>query len=293
MTLNYGAIKQLINRKIQIMADNLNFGFENEDVVVSSIIPFAQFYNPTRSDNWGIGIKEEQVEVAQFKPDSNWQLVDHKYGDKSTGKVWLTQKPRLLLLNRYNVLFMQCKGGKVEIYNKAKYSENETYKVWSYCSVMFLDKDNKFLSDVPLRLKLGGIAGISFIEQWGGSSKNKQSHLFNHLFAQYKKMSGKSLEPVSFRSHMIYEPLLEVREVGSKSTSEVCFTKGFKEYSIQEGLIKRNQEIVDLVQLTKNWGTKETILREETEEIDELASKTDADGVVHDPELEARLEDLF
>lgn len=269
----------------------MDFGFDNEPTLESSIIPFAQFFNPVKSENMGIGIKLEQADLAGFKPDSSFKKVDHKFG-KDKVNIYLSIAPRLLVLNKSNQLYMKGKDTYAEKFDLQKYVDNKTnYKVWGYAVVMFLSKDNEFLSELPFRIKLNGQAGMSFVECWNGGKTNKPN-LFKHLFSQYQQATGKKLEPISFKSHMVYEPILEEKEVGNGSdTSSVCLTVGFKQYPLDKGLISRSQEIVDFVELTKSWGEPSTILREHNEniEVDNLASKTDENGVVHDPELEQEL----
>lgn len=266
----------------------MNFGFDNEPTLESSIIPFAQFFNPPKSGkgNMGIGIKLEQADLAGFKPDSSFKKVEHYFGEQQT-EVFLASAPRLLILNKSSQLYMKSKndGSYVEKFDLQQYSNNKSsYKVWGYAVIMFISQDNKFLSEIPFRIKLNGVAGISLIECWNGGKTNAPN-LFKHLFDQYKKATGKKLEPISFKSHMIYEPVFERKTVGQGSNqSPVCYTTGFKKYELENGLISRNQEIVDFVELTKSWGEPSTILREHNEniEVDNLASKTNSDGVIRD-----------
>lgn len=275
----------------------MDFGFENEPTLESSIIPFCQFFNPPKSGkgNMGIGIKPEQAELAGFKPDSSFKKVEHYFGEQQT-EVFLASAPRLLVLNKSKQLYMKSRneGSYTEKFNLNQYTENKAnYKIWGYAVVMFLSQDNKFLSELPFRIKSNGVAGISFMECWNGGKTNTPN-LFAHLFKQYQQVTGKKLEPISFKSHMIYEPTFERKMVGKgNNQSPVCFTTDFKKYELQDGLISRSQEIVDFVELTKSWGEPSTILREYSENIDDnLASKTDSDGVVHDTELEQELAKL-
>jgi len=274
----------------------MSFGFENEATVESSIIPVAQFFNPSYSNNMGLGITEENAQKANFKPDETFELVDHVFGGSDTPtKVYLTKTPRLLVLTRQKGLFMQRNEEKAPLEKfDSKVFKKPEYKAWGYRSILFIDKNNQPLSEIPFRLKLGGCAGQSFRHNfdYGGNFCDGPT-LFAYLFSEFKKQTKRVQEPVSFRSHMIFEPIFEKKKVGDKQKNWACVTTGYKKYPLQEGLISRDEKIVSLREFCDSWGSYKQILREyEETKVDDIDAKTDSDGVIHDDRLEAQLAEI-
>ena len=204
----------------------MDFGFNSSEFEgTEEIIPYAQFINPVRSVNWGIGIKASCAEAAKFNPDSNWKLVKHKFGDGNREEIYLCQKPRLIILARSGALM--GKDGQVTKYNAQL--KNQGWKSFSYAIVFFLSEQNELLSETPFRLKCGGQAGITFIKNY--SHYSNQECFTKKFLICYQYLTGDtSPKNQLFFSHAVYIPFLREGEAFNRDktqSSPACLTDGY------------------------------------------------------------------
>ncbi len=247
----------------------MDFGFNSEEFTgTEEVIPYAQFINPVRSENWGIGIKKSCAEAAKFQPDSNWNLVQHKFGDGNREEIYLCQKPRLIILARSGALM--GKDGQVTKYNAQLKSQG--WKSFSYAIVFFLSEQNELLSESPFRLKCSGQAGISFIKNY--SHYSNQECFTNKFLICYQRLTGdKNRKNQLFFSHAVYVPYLKEGEAFNRDktqSSPACLTEGYLE-PIPENLvtliIKNATYTSDLIkqaiEATADWIKHESIAETE------------------------------
>lgn len=257
---------------------NFDLGFDTQEFRGhEQVIPYALFLNPYKSPHWGIAIKKNQGEIAGFIPDGDWESVEHKFKGSEQGEMmYLTQKPRVVILNRSRLL--KCSPeGQISLYNHAiDHDLPKTWKRYSYVVVWFLGKDKNFLSEVPFRLRVSGQAGMSFINNYRNYSGT--SSFCEEFFQLYKKLNPADKDNTKndlFWAHTIYVPQLAEKEAKSKITgecSDVCMTVGFVKPTKENFLDlvisrKKDQElsdrILEQIENTKGWIDVVQISKEE------------------------------
>lgn len=143
--------------------NNIDFGFGGDEFKgETKIIPYCQFINSSAKD-FGIAITSTNAELARFELIDGWRPIEHQFADGTEETLLVTQKPRMLVLNRSQPLM----SNETETipYNKAKYSQGE-YKAFSYAVVWFLDDNNQPISELPFRLKCSGFSGVTFLQNY-------------------------------------------------------------------------------------------------------------------------------
>ncbi len=264
----------------QIM--NLDFGFNSEEFKGSiETIPYAQFINPVRSSNWGIGIKTDIAEMADFNIIKGWDIVEHEFDDGNKTNLIISQSPRVLVLHRSPALM--ASGKIVKPYNREFYTEanekarndDEKWKAFSYLVVFFVDENNNLLSETPFRLRCSGQAGASFTKNYSNWN-NQQSFCYTFLKVYQQLTGDRTAKNQLFYSHCVYVPTLAkdkaVHGITGKS-SWACLTKGFlepTEKNIKSLIILNNsetsQKIKESIELSKDWFRLNPVEVEQTSE---------------------------
>ncbi len=206
----------------------VDFGFNSSEFESErEIIPIAQFLNPVRTSNWGIAIKINLATAANFNADDSWKIVKHQFSDGKNETLLLCQSPRLVVLHRSGALM--SKDEEIIKYDASK--QGTAWKSFSYAIVFFLDKNNQPLSQIPLRLKCVGQAGISFIKHY--NHYNNSQSFTQKFFQVYQELTGDCTPKNQvFFSHAVYVPNLVKGLAKSRSSelcSPACLTEGFLE----------------------------------------------------------------
>ncbi len=247
-----------------------DFGFNsNEFLGELTTVPYCQFLN-AGSKNYGLAITSANAELAKFEPSDRWQQIEHEFADGTNETLWVTQQPRLLILNRSQPLMSN--DTQTIPYNKTKFTEGE-YKAFSYLVVWFLDDRNQPLSQLPFRLKCSGYAGLTLIKNY---SYYNNPHSFTKKFLQvYKTLTGdRAIDKNDvFYAHAVYQPTLTRKKATSSINGQSSFavmTDCFLEPNPSNfgSLIIRNgsevsNKIKELIETTKPWLKTESVQPED------------------------------
>lgn len=243
------------------MNNNQDFGFDSEEFTGSAnSIPYAQFLNGSASV-FGLAVTKANVELANFKPNNTYKVVDHQFDDGTPETLCITTNPRMVVINRSEPL-MSNEDNKTIAYDKAVYQEGG-WKAFSYTVVWLLDENNEPLSEMPFRLKCSGFAGITFLKNY--SYYSNPDSFTKKFLAIYRQLTGDRAINKNdvFYAHAVYQIEL-VREKATSSfngkSSMAVQTKGFVEPNKENfgSLIIRNgsplsEKIKTAIEETKEW----------------------------------------
>ncbi len=242
------------------MQNNQDFGFNRDEFLGElSLIPYAQFLNAS-TKNFGIAITSANAELAKFELIDSWRTIEHEFADNSQETLLITQKPKLLVLNRSQA--MMSNETETITYDKKKH-DAEGYKAFSYVVVWFLDDNNKPLSELPFRLKCSGFSGLTFLQSY--SYYNVADSFCKQFLATYKSLTGdRAIDKNEvFYAHAVYQPKLVRKKVTSNVNGQSSFavmTDGFVEPTkdnFAQLIIKNGSEISNKVKEhqrdTKSW----------------------------------------
>lgn len=162
-----------VDKEVNQLLDIYN-SFTEDDrdgmgIVLNETIPYMQILNPQNNDHFGLGILKDIADDNGFTPNEDWKLVTHKFS--STGgfdkkEMYVTTKPRLLILNFDPKMWLRSNGQTTE---KSVYSDAGIPKGWSvfrYCVVLPLDANNQPMASTPFRINLGRTAGKVFVKEY-------------------------------------------------------------------------------------------------------------------------------
>ena len=269
-----------------------DFGFNSEEFLGElTTVPYCQFLNAS-SKNYGIAITPSNAELAGFQLIDSWQPVEHEFSDGTNETLLVTNKPRILVLNRSLPLM----SNEVETipYSKEKFILGE-YKAFSYAVVWFLDHNNKPLSELPFRLKCSGYAGLTFLKNY--SYYNNPSSFCKKFLQAYKTLTkDRAVDKNNiFYAHGVYQPILTRKKATSSTNGQSSFavmTNSFlepTEANFGSLIIKNGSEISnkikEFIQTTESWLQIETIKSErdnfqmESESVEPEVSQTEQSGV--------------
>ena len=242
-----------------------DFGFNsNEFLGELSSIPYAQFINASER-KFGIGITGTNAELAKLDLTDSWQPVKHEFRDGTQETLLLTQKPKLLILNRSQA--MMSNETETIPYDK-KIHDTQGYKAFSYVVIWFLDDNNQPLSELPFRLRCSGYSGLTFLQHY--SYYNVADSFCKQFLATYKSLtSDRAIDKNEvFYAHAIYQPTF-VRKLVTSSVngqkSSAVITDSFVQPTPDNfaSLIIKNggevsSKIKQLIQTTKSWLKSES-----------------------------------
>ena len=107
-----------------------DFGFGGEEFQGQlNTVPYAQFLN-AGSDKCGLAIASKNAELAGLELIDSWRTIEHEFSDGTSDILFVTTRPRLLVLNRSQP--MMSNETETIAYNKAQ-CEPGGYKAFSYC----------------------------------------------------------------------------------------------------------------------------------------------------------------
>lgn len=262
------------------MNDYQDFGFNSEEFLGElTSIPYCQFLNASNK-NYGIAITPSNAELANFELIDSWKPVEHEFSDGTNETLLVTNKPRLLILNRSLPLM----SNEVETiaYNKEKFQAGE-YKAFSYVVVWFLNDNNEPLSELPFRLKCSGYAGLTFLKNY--SYYNNSSSFCKKFLQTYKSLTGdRAIDKNEvFYAHGVYQPNLTRQKATSTINGQSSFavmTNSFLEptkSNFGSLIIKNGSEISskikEFIESTNSWFNIESIQPESQDDSAKVASK--------------------
>jgi len=213
-----------------------NLGLNDADFAGGlNSIPYAQFINPSGPDSevWGIGIKKGSADLAGFKPDENWQLISHQFGESAySEELYISSTPRVIVLNQGKLLMQSKNGGKYFEFDPDLREKGGFEKVFSYVVIWFVGENNEPLSDKPFRLRCSGKPGGSFRQNFYSGNPKCFAKMFLNLYQDLSE--DKTPKNWLFFAHTIYQPKIEIEEITlqNKSKVYVATTKSFVEPSL-------------------------------------------------------------
>lgn len=214
----------------------------------NDVIPFAQWFNPQKGRKIGIGIREDQAELANFQPDNRWEKVDVKFGDKIE-KFWVSNTPRLICLNAVanatgiqgNIcpVYMTDDTGKTTPFNKN--TRTSAHKAWSFFVFCVVDDQNNVISD-PIRLKIKQKSHMTLMNHYklgGTEGKTTIKPFTSRLIEVFNSIGFKfpagQRPSAMFYAFAVFEPIMERSDISSTSgtSSEACVVTGYSELNPQ------------------------------------------------------------
>ena len=256
------------------MSNYQDFGFASDEYNGElTTPPYCQFLNAGNKD-YGIAITSANAQLAEFKLIDTWQPIEHEFSDGTAETLFVTQQPRLLILNRSMPLMSN--DTETIPYNKAKFQLGG-YKAFSYIVVWFLDNFNKPLSKLPFRLKCSGYSGYTFLKNY--SYYNNPDSFCQKFLTTYKTLTGDRAINKNdvFYAHGVYQPMLTRQKATSSVNGQSSFavmtdrfiepTKdNFTSLIIKNGSETSNQ-IKEFIETTKPWLKTETVPEHDENEV--------------------------
>lgn len=235
-----------------------DFGFDSQEFTGEmSTPPCCQFINASQN-KFGLAVTSANAELASFQPTEDWQEIEHKFSDSTSVTLSINRNPRMLILNRSQA--MMSDGQIVIPYNKAK---SEGFKAFSYIIVWFLDNNNQPVSELPLRLRCSGYAGLTFLKNY--SYYNNPNSFCKQFLNVYKLLTNdRTIDKNElFYAHAVYQPNLVRQKATSSYNGQSSFavmTESFVEPTpnnfgsliVKNGSALSNQ-IKQLMETTKSW----------------------------------------
>lgn len=250
------------------MNNYLDFGFNSDEFLGKlNYIPYAQFMNASK-DNYGLAITETNAQITDLNIDDQYfRLCQHEFTNSDKANIFIAIRPRILVLHRSQPYY---RGEDDNVYKySALIKKSLPGKAFSYVVIWLLDKENKPLSKMPLRLLCKGYAGLSFNRQFDYYD-NKQSFC-TQLLSVYKQATNDQKQQLNnmFYAHAVYEPLFERKKVTSQEVNQSSYavvTTSFEQPTLQNIkniLIPYNSEVSKLIQsameLSSDWINLEAI----------------------------------
>lgn len=213
------------------MKASAKFDFEDEkfNAPPSQVIPWCQMINPRYGRNGiqphGLAIKLDNAQAVGFKPDENWEQVEHEFSSGSE-TVFISTMPRLVIVRRGPLSVKDresgVKLGTLKDNYDAFLADKLKFKTFTRYLIFLVDEDKKFLHESPLQLTLSGAAGASFSKAYVEYQQGKPTGGF--VAELEKAYAGFRKQPVApkgalFHAHGIFCPLIESEERGSNDNT--------------------------------------------------------------------------
>ena len=267
------------------MNNNQDFGFNSTEFLGEiTTVPYCQFINSSNS-KYGIAITSNNAEIANVKSTDGWQSIDHEFSDGTEDTLLITDKPKILVINRSQPML----SNDVETipYSKDKFNTGN-YKAFSYLVVWFLDDNNQPISELPFRLKCSGYAGLTFLKNY--SYYNNPDSFCKKFLAAYKILTNDRAVDKNdvFYAHAIYQPTLVRKKATSSQNGQSSFavmTDSFIEPTVNNfaSLIIKNgssvsNKIKEFMQSTQSW-LKDNLAVPTSQESKPDSDEEDSDGI--------------
>ena len=266
------------------MNNDRDFGFNSEEFLGElTTVPYCQFLNAS-SKNYGIAITPSNAELAGFRLTDTWKPIEHEFSDGTNETLLVTDRPRILVINRSQPL-MSGEFGTIP-YDKEKFILGE-YKAFSYVVVWFLDNKNQPLSELPFRLKCSGYAGLTFLKNY--SYYNNPNSFCKKFLQVYKTLTkDRAVDKNNvFYAHGVYQPILTRKKATSSINGQSSFavmTDSFlepTEANFASLIVKNGSEISnkikEFIKTTQPWLQIETI----KSELDNVRAKPEPEVEEH------------
>jgi hypothetical protein len=288
---DYFKIPNTISKNQKKMSKFQDFGFQSEDFTGKlNTIPYCQFLcGDIRT--YGLAITKPNAEISGFKGGGNFNLTEYQFNDGTTEQLYITQQPRLVILNRSGPLMTRAvnKTSETIPYDKKRYEEEQDWKAYSYVVIWLLDNNNRPLSELPFRLKSSGYAGLTFLKHY---SYYSNPDAFCKKFLQvYKTLTGDRTISKNdvFYAHAVYQPQLIRAKATSKVNGQSSFSVQTESYLMPStdnfgSLIVRNgseisEKIKQFIDETKAWLKTDVFVETQEEQQDSLVQLTPSPNV--------------
>lgn len=202
------------------------FDFEDEkfNALPSQVLPWGLMINPRYGtdglQSYGLAISQDNAQAVGFKPDDNWQQVEHEFSS-GMETVFISSTPRLVIVRRGPLSVKDRETGMKLGTFKDNYdaflADKVKFKTFTRYLVFFVGEDKKFLHKSPIQLTLSGAAGASFGKSYAEYQQGRITGGFaGELEKAYAGFQKKTLTPKGplFHAHGIFCPIIECEERG-------------------------------------------------------------------------------
>jgi hypothetical protein len=203
------------------------FDFEDEkfNAPPSQIVPWGLMINPRYGSDglqsYGLAIKLDNAQAVGFKPDDNWQQVEHEFSSGEVDTIFITTTPRLVIVRR-GPLSVQDRETKIRLgtykdYKEEFLADKLKFKIYTRHLIFLVGEDKKFLHQSPLQLTLSGSPGASFGKNYAEYQQGRITGGFaGELEKAYAGFQKKPVTPKGplFHAHGIFCPIIEPEERG-------------------------------------------------------------------------------
>ncbi|MEA5527248.1 DUF5895 domain-containing protein [Nodularia spumigena] len=223
------------------MEASANFDFEDDkfNAPPSQIIPWCQMINPRYGTDGiqphGLAIKLDNASAVGFKPDENWQQLEHEFSS-GMETVFISNTPKLVIVRRGPLSVKDRETGSKLGTLKENYdaflADKLKFKTFTRYLIYLVGEDKKFLHDSPLQLTLNGAAGASFSKSYCEFQQGRVIGGFvaelERAYAVYRQQPVSPKGPL-FHAHGIFCPIIECEERGIQpNTALVASTVDYK-----------------------------------------------------------------
>jgi hypothetical protein len=209
------------------MKASAKFDFEDEkfNAPPSQMLPWGLMINPRYGSDglqsYGLAIKLDNAQAVGFKPDDNWQQVEHEFSSGEVDTIFITTTPRLVIVRR-GPLSVQDRETKIRLgtyrdYKEEFLADKLKFKIYTRHLIFLVGEDKKFLHQSPLQLTLSGSPGASFGKNYAEYQQGRMTGGFaGELEKAYAGFQKKPVTPKGplFHAHGIFCPIIEPEERG-------------------------------------------------------------------------------
>ena len=228
-----------------MMKASAKFDFEDEkfNAPPSQVLPWGLMINPRYGtdglQSYGLAISQDNAQAVGFKPDGNWQQVEHEFSS-GMETVFISTTPRLVIVRRGPLSVKDretgIKLGTFKDNYDAFLADKVKFKTFTRHLIFLVGEDKKFLHESPMQLTLSGSAGASFGKNY---SEYQQGRPIGGFVAELEKAyAGFQKKPVTpkgplFHAHGIFFLIIECEERGIEpNTALVASTVDYKHPTI-------------------------------------------------------------
>lgn len=217
------------------------FDFEDDkfNAPPSQVLPWCQMINPRYGQDhiqpYGLAIKLDNAHAVGFKPDDNWQQMEHEFSSGSE-TVYITTTPRLVVVRRGPLSVKDretgVKLGTLKDHYDAFLADKLKFKTFTRYLIFVVGENKEFLHELPLQLTLNGAAGASFSKSYCEYQQGRITGGFlaelEKTYAAYRKLPLTPKGPL-FHAHGIFCPIIDSEERGIEpNTVLVASTVDYK-----------------------------------------------------------------
>lgn len=228
----------------------------NKNDIVGVEFPTAMVLNPNPrigSSLFGLCIKEEYAERAEFKISSGWEKHENYcFGgnEANASNIYVSTNPRLLVIQKSRLL-MQGQEGAPEPYNKAQVEEivgkgGKKPRPLTYWIIVVLDENNSPVS-TPIRLSVRGAAGVTL-------GKTHTSWAQETLKEYQRVTRDLKKQDTLFYASFAFCPEFRLGTAGyGNNTSQIASCESYSSMSIEESYFDDIDKLVSWQESTAEW----------------------------------------